>query len=187
MTDLNRESPARLEEALRSLRNPVCNSGDELLTKHERQLRAVASSLSLGLELLPSLRRQACHFDLHLGNVLWKEGKLSAILDWDWSRIGEWYGVDWAASIAMCCSIYEPTQVNDALSALRKGFGPEGRLPDRDERWLLVASLRSYVFAQFLFTCFHYLEAPSIEARFIDVRHFLFLVVENDFEALIAS
>ncbi|MES2206050.1 MAG: phosphotransferase [Pseudomonadota bacterium] len=196
LTELNNETLERLNNIINLFKESPSLLGNKLISPYIGQLREFGASLNLNPKLLSLTNPQMCHFDLHLGNALFDQDKFTALLDWDWCRLGEWYGVDWVSAIAMCCYTYDPNggeldgvydalQIADALSYLRQGFGETGRLPLNNERELLIDTFRSYVFAQFLFTCDHYLEDSSDHSKFIDMRHFLYLIIKNDFNQLI--
>jgi Ser/Thr protein kinase RdoA (MazF antagonist) len=169
-------------------------AGQELLGPHSTRIQDFAERALGELQdtKYGAVPRHPVHFDLHAGNVLFEGNKLTAVLDWDWSRL-DCRVSDMASCLAMCCYIYGgqddglylQEQINVGVRAFRQGFG-KSELSLSEENRLLVAAFKGYVLLQFIFTVELYLASPKSESL-VDLQHFLRLIVCNDFDRLLEN
>lgn len=135
--------------------------------------------------------KQLVHFDLHPGNVNYVGNKVSGIFDFDWVRFDSSLS-DLAGAIAQSCyyfggkksGIYRPNLIRIGLKTYLSVYGDKGFSKVKEQKFLPVA-LRGCIVFQLMFMYDWYLQNINSKRHFIGLKHFVNLIVKNNFDNLI--
>ena len=163
-----------------------------VFTRHEDEIRLFIKQTQAEFleKKFGSLPKQIVHFDLHPGNVHYIGDTVSGIFDFDWIRFDH-RSVDIAATIAQSCyyyggvkdGIYRKDRIRKGLEDYRKKYGRSG-MKIKEENELIKTALKGYLLFQLIFNIDEYLANQSSPKLRYAMKHFLRLIVINDFELL---
>jgi aminoglycoside phosphotransferase (APT) family kinase protein len=124
---------------LDALLDPLRAAADDLPTSEVVDTRAVVDTVlgrAAGVEAAPA---GLCHGDFHVGNVLFHEGRVTGVVDWDHARVA-----DPRADVAYCAMDLALLAGPDAARAfLDEHARLRGPMPD-EPWWRLWAATRAF-------------------------------------------